>query len=299
MTSVLASILFVAWLRALHCYPVESSFFNNVNSTDNSKVRGEAPAVWDLIEKANRNLEQIPGGPLIKYGDIAVSDELGNADPCTSRGCLWPKSESGVVTVPFVISRDFSSRERGLIESALGSIQTYTCVQFTPRKNQRDYISIESRAGCFSFVGRRGGRQVLSLQRGGCVYVGTAQHEIIHALGFNHEQTRSDRDDHVTILLENVVRGAGSPRVETAPRVNNTNNLGTPYDYNSVMHYGRYAFSRNREPTIVPKPDPNVAIGRATQMDRLDVERINRLYQCCKNSTSALLQKIANWNISP
>ncbi|XP_015194102.2 hatching enzyme 1.2-like isoform X1 [Lepisosteus oculatus] len=297
MTSVLASILLVAWLRALHCYPVELSLdlkINNEesgytagddtslekeqkNALDNSKVRGEAPAVWDLIEKANRNLEQIPGGPLIKYGDIAVSDELGNADPCTSRGCLWPKSESGVVTVPFVISRDFSSRERGLIESALGSIQTYTCVQFTPRKNQRDYISIESRAGCFSFVGRRGGRQVLSLQRGGCVYVGTAQHEIIHALGFNHEQTRSDRDDHVTILLENVVRG-----MEHNFRKINTNNLGTPYDYNSVMHYGRYAFSRNREPTIVPKPDPNVAIGRATQMDRLDVERINRLYQCSR-----------------
>lgn len=56
-------------------------------------------------------------------------------------------------------------------------------------------------------MGRRGGGQVVSLMRNGCVFLGTIQHELLHALGFNHEQTRSDRDTHVRILLQNVISG--------------------------------------------------------------------------------------------
>lgn len=47
----------------------------------------------------------------------------------------------------------------------------------------------------------------MSLSRQGCVFSDIIQHEMLHALGFNHEQTRSDRDLHVRILLENVMEG--------------------------------------------------------------------------------------------
>lgn len=57
-----------------------------------------------------------------------------------------------------------------------------------------------------------------------------------------------------------------------------TNNLATPYDYDSVMHYTRDAFSKNNEPTMIPIPDNNVVIGEAQKMSRNDILRINRLY---------------------
>lgn len=59
---------------------------------------------------------------------------------------------------------------------------------------------------CFSLLGRIGQKQVLSLQRIGCVRKGIIQHELLHALGFYHEHTRSDRDQYVRINEENVLK---------------------------------------------------------------------------------------------
>ncbi|KAK3509896.1 hypothetical protein QTP70_019379 [Hemibagrus guttatus] len=146
-------------------------------------------------------------------------------------------------------------------------------LQFVRRTNEEDYIDILSDQGCYSYVGRIGGGQVLSLERNGCVFHHIIQHELLHALGFHHEQDRSDRDDHVRILLQNVIPG----EEHNFDKVS-TNNLNTPYDYNSVMHYSRFAFSRNQEPTILPIPDNNVPIGCATEMSPNDILRVNRLY---------------------
>ncbi|XP_070303471.1 high choriolytic enzyme 1-like [Salvelinus sp. IW2-2015] len=121
---------------------------------------------------------------------------------------------------------------------------------------------------CWSYLGRRGGQQR------GCVHHGAVQHEVLHALGFRHEQNRCERDNDVT---ENISKGK-----EHNFRKVETNNLMTPYDYTSVMHYGRYAFSEEygKLPTTIPKPDSNVQIGGARQMSRLDIVRVNRLYYC-------------------
>uniref|UniRef100_A0A3P9DUJ4 Metalloendopeptidase n=1 Tax=Maylandia zebra TaxID=106582 RepID=A0A3P9DUJ4_9CICH len=228
--------------------------------------------------------------PLVIFGDIAVPTGLQNADPCTARGCLWPKN-NGRVVVPYRISDQYSRRERDVIEQGLRSFEAATCVSFRPQSRERDFLDIQSLRKLFYwfvikflftalfqvllFCWASWGGQIVSLSRQGCVFHQIVQHEVLHALGFDHEQTRSDRDQHVRILLENVI-----PGMEHNFRKINTRNLDTPYDYNSVMHYGRFAFSRDREPTIVPIPDENVAIGRATEMSANDILRVNRLYTC-------------------
>uniref|UniRef100_A0A3Q1HS06 Metalloendopeptidase n=1 Tax=Anabas testudineus TaxID=64144 RepID=A0A3Q1HS06_ANATE len=209
-------------------------------------------------------------------GDIAVPINR-NADPCVQRGCKWPKSSDGKVYIPYVIANSYTSQQLRVITTAINSFSASTCIRFIPRTTQTDYINIKSLDGCYSYVGRQGNVQTVSLKSQGCIYFGTVQHELIHALGFNHEQCRSDRDQHIKILLQNVIPGMAYNFDKI-----NTLNQGTPYDYNSVMHYGRLAFSKdNVSPTMVAIPNSNAVFGTATQMSQNDIDRINLLY-CSK-----------------
>ncbi|XP_059928059.1 hatching enzyme 1.2-like [Gadus macrocephalus] len=119
------------------------------------------------------------------FWDIAVDPELKNVDPCTARGCLWPRATDGKVYVPFRISNQYSERERNTIIQGLASFARSTCIRFIPLDCQRDFVDIQYLSGCFSFVGRRGQGQVVSLSRQGCVFQSIIQHELLHALGFN------------------------------------------------------------------------------------------------------------------
>jgi hypothetical protein len=60
-------------------------------------------------------------------------------------------------------------------------------------------------------------------------------HELGHALGLFHEQSRPDRDNYVTVLTNNINPAA----ITNFDKSSSTDvqTYGVPYDYGSVMHY--------------------------------------------------------------
>uniref|UniRef100_A0A8C4SNE6 Metalloendopeptidase n=1 Tax=Erpetoichthys calabaricus TaxID=27687 RepID=A0A8C4SNE6_ERPCA len=223
---------------------------------------------------------QISGGRFIRYGDIAES-LMRNAMICPGDGCFWPKASDGFVYMPFTVSPVYSPSEVRAIQRAIADVANSTCVRLVPRTTEVDYLSFQSLDGCWSYFGKTGGEQAVSLQSPTCLLKGVVIHEIIHALGFYHEHNRSDRDKYVKVIWSNV-----QPGEEDQFSILPTNNLNTKYDYGSIMHYGRYDFAVNPSiPTLEPIPDPSVRMGQLSDMSATDILKINRLYGCggCAN----------------
>lgn len=170
-----------------------------------------------------------------------------------------------------------------IIEKALIAYHQNTCIKFIPRRGQDlDYISIRNEnTGCWSSVGRIRGLQVVNLQSPGCVRkVGTVIHELLHAIGFLHEQNREDRDDFVRVNKNNIKKGYES-NFDKA-KTGETNSYGVEYDYRSVLHYSATAFSRNGLPTIesLPKHRSTEKMGQREGFSKKDIDKVNRMYNC-------------------
>ncbi|XP_069957441.1 zinc metalloproteinase nas-13-like [Cherax quadricarinatus] len=185
---------------------------------------------------------------------------------------LWP---NGII--PYIISSSYDMLERGTIAMAIDHFHKNTCVRLVPRTTQKDYIHILKSYGCSSFVGRVGGAQMVSLGSE-CLYVGIIMHELMHVAGFWHEQSRPDRDNHITININNVQSGKWY-NFEKYPW-DRIQSLGIDYDLGSVMHYGPYAFAKDRnQPTIIPKKT-GAEIGQRRGFSKNDIKKLEALYNC-------------------
>lgn len=186
----------------------------------------------------------------------------------------WPNGR-----IPYVISNQYNDRERAVLARSFQAYHDKTCVRFVPRTAvDNDYLYIGKIDGCYSDVGRAGGRQELSLDNG-CLQYDTAIHELMHSVGFYHEHERWDRDEHITILWHNIDREAYDQfgKVDLAE----SSYYGQLYDYYSIMHYDSLAFSKNGFETMVAKaPEMTAVIGAAIDFSPIDILKMNLMYQC-------------------
>ena len=161
-----------------------------------------------------------------------------------------------------------------------------TCIRFKQREDEPNYTKIKSsERGCFSnYVGFSGMEQILNLEIPGCSVMGIAMHELGHNLGLWHEQSRPDRDNYVKVIQENIEPGEVYNFEKRSKKIINTQSLG--YDYDSIMHYPKYAFSRNGRKTIevvnmeAYEEQGYPVLGQREWLSSSDIAVINKLYNC-------------------
>ncbi|XP_052870734.1 tolloid-like protein 2, partial [Anopheles cruzii] len=177
--------------------------------------------------------------------------------------------------------------EPGLFRQAMRHWENYTCIKFVERNpiDHPNYIVFTERAcGCCSFVGKRGnGPQAISIGKN-CDKFGIVVHELGHVVGFWHEHTRPDRENHVVIEKNNIV--VGQEYNFNKLTEDEVNSLGLPYDYDSIMHYARNTFSKGTYlDTIFPIEMPSrkrPEIGQRLRLSEGDIAQANLLYKCAK-----------------
>jgi hypothetical protein len=231
-----------------------------------SKRFGRFEKLTNVEEKFYTDVD----GLALFEGDIvlATTEEARAAATAADKGVgisgeqyRWPKG-----VVPYVTVEEL----RPKVEAAIAHWEERTPIRFRQRTNQRSYVSFEVLGGCWSRVGRQGGKQEISL--GSQCSVGSAIHEIGHTLGLWHEQSRADRDTFIEIVEENI-----DPQHlhNFDQHILDGDDLGR-YDHASIMHYPATAFSVNGQPTIRVKGGQ--PIGQRNGLSEGDVAAIRLMY---------------------
>ncbi|XP_070389773.1 astacin-like metalloprotease toxin 1 isoform X2 [Dermacentor albipictus] len=208
----------------------------------------------------------------VSWYSISSRSTSEEVNAITIKQLLWPGA-----TIPYIISPELKSQYQ-LIRKAMDSIENVTCVRFVERTNEKDYIRIFSGRGCYAAVGHLRGVQLVSLGQG-CLYLSIVEHELLHAVGFFHEQMRPDRDEYITIITKNIDPEYISQFQKLHPGPNDN---FVPFDTDSVMLYGGDAFARERGLTTMTAKDGTVLIPvyNKTGLSDTDILSVNILYNC-------------------
>ncbi|XP_008472334.1 tolloid-like protein 1 [Diaphorina citri] len=192
--------------------------------------------------------------------------------------------------IPYEIDSNFGGQHKALFKQAMRHWENFTCVKFVERSSTEhpNYILFtEKPCGCCSFVGKRGnGQQAISIGKN-CDKFGIVVHELGHVVGFWHEHTRPDRDNHVQIIRENIMNGQDYNFNKLTEE--EVNSLGLQYDYDSIMHYARNTFSKGSYlDTIQPidyqrrGTNKRPEIGQRIKLSEGDIAQTNLLYKCAR-----------------
>lgn len=185
----------------------------------------------------------------------------------TGQQFRWPNGR-----IPYEIDPALQNQQR--ITDAIAHWHAHTGIRLAPRAGEADYVRFVPGDGCSSQIGRRGGRQIITL--GTNCSLGNTIHEIGHTVGLWHEQSREDRGNFINVVFANI-----DPAMQHnfTQHIADGDDLG-PYDYGSIMHYPPTAFSINGQPTIVPRqPLPaGVTLGQRESLSAGDIQGVAMMY---------------------
>lgn len=213
---------------------------------------------------------EIDGKDFVMEGDILVDpttpDELG-----VGRRLKRSRWSKGII--PYEI--DPASPNADRIQAAIQHYHQYTDIRFVLRSGQRSYVRFKyngKEGDCSSWVGRRGGKQKISVPE--WCDTGSIIHEVFHALGFYHEQSRWDRNRTISVHWSNIE----VKKRFNFMRVPFSKTYGV-FDFDSIMLYPSFnGFAKDpKKPTMTKKDGTDFSVQREG-LSKLDREALAKAY---------------------
>ncbi|GIY55252.1 zinc metalloproteinase nas-6 [Caerostris darwini] len=195
------------------------------------------------------------------------------ASASTAKSCIarmLSGDEDDCCVVHYVIDRSLSNN-RKIIERAMDEIERYSRIEFMPRKGQKCHLLLTKDDGCY-YYSEDGCFHRISLGMG-CAEFGTILHELMHALGFEHEHNRPDRGKYLIINWRNIQTDEKDQFKKVSRRKYIWNNF--PMDFDSIMMYAKKEFTKNGLPTIARKDGG--PLKRANKLSAMDKEKLAKL----------------------
>ena len=249
---------------------------------------------------ANISPEYIFEDDIIVY-DTPDSEEDSLPDAVASALRLWDMKDMEV-TVPYTVPDGLSDHQQEMINMALEEFKTKTCILFKERSNETDYVHIDPinyPISCRSAVGRKGGKQIVrsgNCKLNGTLHYGVLLHELMHTIGFVHEQNRSDRDAFIDVdfdEIEKFERDEGWPNGTWTKQFMKCNytrigkkygcKILNEYDKESITHYPAVIGESNPRKIIKSKLPCGIEgcnFGQRIGLSDGDIADIEALYQC-------------------
>jgi len=279
------NIYFIIFLIVLISSCTESNdIFDNENKNGHSTLVNPE----ELPEGIGETIELQKGITVKKYngnyllGDICLTDEQVDLlrKPITKGASFvfdelsdaWPNN-----TIPYTFDPNITSESKEYLMQAMNAWQEKTIINFKPRTNQRQYVIFKndpnvssSYVGCYPYGG-----QTLSMKTEGSHY-GTALHELGHLIGLIHEHSRSDRNNYINVLYDNI---KGNLQSEFRSYYVLDNKLVGNFDFTSIMLYSSYnsaAIDPSR-PTMTKKDNSTWESNRS-YLSTNDIRAVNEAY---------------------
>lgn len=226
-------------------------------------------------QKESENLIsfRVINGLAVTQGDIVLGQVEGDFKGSEGITAINPIERWKDPKIPYVLPPSFPLHKE--VQEVLTYLNRQSQLQWVPYNGELDAIVFqETKEHCFSFLGKTGGLQPVLLSKK-CGFQ-EILHELLHAVGFIHEHSRTDRDAYVEVLWPQI-QSPYESQFKKIPEIWMDLVRDRPFDYQSVMLYPPNSFSKQSQPTLRSKTSTSI-LPTKKGLSPEDLSRLRELF---------------------